>query len=332
MCAAAPALIVREVTPLSEPDHPAGQRAAGEYLRQLLLQPGAYRDSWREHVDRPRDGVVNQLAVAEVLAGHLRASRPVQAARTEPHELRNTVARALVGRPLSRQSLQLFIDAFGLTDDEAGRAWRLWSGATTIRVLAGRGAVPEQAEQAISDVLGPRRHRVLAMHDHVKVGATGLIESLHVIQTIEAIADSVDSIPVLADTTALTLEVGQGCRELSGETRPVAGGLFLTRVRLTRTLRLAETGALEYWVSWPAANPDNPSDREYRRAVIGKIAGYDARIEFHPEHLPATVWWATWDGIDGAVLERQAVTLDSQHSAHRYLQSVRKTVAGFYWR
>ena len=46
----------------------------------------------------------------------------------------------------------------------------------------------------------------------------------------------------------------------------------------------------------------------------------------------ATVWWATWDGIDGAVLERQAVTLDSQYSAHRYLQSVRKTVAGFYWR
>ena len=98
MCAAAPALIVREVTPLSEPDHLAGQRAAGEYLRQLLLQPGAYRDSWRQHVDRPRDGVVNQLAVAEVPASttcapaSTRAGRPDRAARAAEH------CRACAGR------------------------------------------------------------------------------------------------------------------------------------------------------------------------------------------------------------------------------------------
>jgi hypothetical protein len=316
---------------VTEPDHPPGQRAAGEYLRQLLLQPGAYRDSWRRHVERPREGVVNQLAVAEVLASHLRVRRPAQAARTELYELRNTVGHALAGRQLSRQVLKLFIDAFGISEDEAGRAWRLWSGATTIRVLAGKRAVSEQAEQAVSEVLGPRRHRVLAMHDHVRVGAAGLIESLHVMQTIEAIADGVDRIPVLADTSALTLEVGQGCRELSGDIRRVAGGLFLTHVLLTRTLRLAETGAVEYWVSWPGTNPDNPADREYRRAVIGQITGYDARIEFHSGCLPARVWWGTWDGIDGKVLDRQAVTLDSQHSAHRYLQSFTRTVAGFYW-
>jgi hypothetical protein len=55
------------------------------------------------------------------------------------------------------------------------------------------------------------------------------------------------------------------------------------------------------------------------------------RIEFHPDRLPRRVWWAHWDGGDGTVLEREAVSLDSQHSVHRYLRSLEKTVVGFYW-
>ena len=62
-----------------------------------------------------------------------------------------------------------------------------------------------------------------------------------------------------------------------------------------------------------------------------QVENLDMRVEFHPDRLPAHVWWAHWDGIDGGVLEREAVTLDSQHSAHRYLRSLEKTVAGFYW-
>jgi len=39
----------------------------------------------------------------------------------------------------------------------------------------------------------------------------------------------------------------------------------------------------------------------------------------------------SWEGVDGAVIDEQEVSLDSQHSAHRYLRSVERTVAGFHW-
>ena len=49
------------------------QRTAASYLRQLLLKPGRYRDEWHRYVARPRDGVINQMAVAEVIAVRLRS-------------------------------------------------------------------------------------------------------------------------------------------------------------------------------------------------------------------------------------------------------------------
>jgi len=55
------------------------------------------------------------------------------------------------------------------------------------------------------------------------------------------------------------------------------------------------------------------------------------RVEFHPDRLPAAVWWARWDGTDGDVLDQQQVELDSQHSAQRYLRSMDRAVVGFRW-
>jgi hypothetical protein len=62
-----------------------------------------------------------------------------------------------------------------------------------------------------------------------------------------------------------------------------------------------------------------------------QVDNLDMRIEFHPDKLPANVWWAHWDGVDGAILEQEPVTLDIQQSAHRYVRSLEKTVVGFYW-
>ena len=45
--------------------------AASDYLQQLLLKPGGYRQSWEQYVSRERRGTINQLAVAEVIARHL---------------------------------------------------------------------------------------------------------------------------------------------------------------------------------------------------------------------------------------------------------------------
>jgi hypothetical protein len=274
--------------------------------------------------------VITQLAVAEVLARFRRAQGDGSA---DAIKIRDKVSQALAGRQLTSSTLQMFIDAFGLTDGDAGRAWRLWNGVTTIRVLAGTRAIPDHDERTVSDILGPRRHRLLSLHDHIGISAVGLTESLHVVEVVEALADGVDRIPFLPGTDVLTIEVGQGCKDISGEIRQVTGTLFLTHFLLARTLNLGETLTVEYWVTWPAGSvsPDNPRDREYRRGVMGHVTSYDARIEFHPDCLPATLWWATWNGVEGGLLTHDEVALDGQHSAHRYLNSIKKAAVGFYW-
>ncbi|MGO8959154.1 MAG: hypothetical protein ACLQFR_17580 [Streptosporangiaceae bacterium] len=312
---------------------PAGQRAAAEYVRQLLLKPGRYRLAWQQQVVRPRDDVINQMAVAEVIAGQLR-SAPARGgdANVMPYQLREIVADVLAGRQVSRQSLRMFIDGFGFTDDEAARLWQLWKGATTVRVIAGSHVVPMLEEHEVTRALGPRRHLTLTLHDHIWVGADARIERARTLQVIEATAQAVDRIPFLADTNVLTLEVGQGCTEVAGEIIRIGPDVFATHILLATTLDLGETSTLEYWLSYRyPGDPDDPAERQYRRAVFRHIANYDMRVEFHPERIPARVWWAQWDGANGAVLEEEAVQLDSQRSAHRYLRSFEKAVAGFHW-
>jgi hypothetical protein len=310
-----------------------GRRAASAYLHQLLQKPGAYRRSWEQYVSRERPGTINQLAVAEVIARYLSVSpRTPSDTHVTPHQLKDTVSRALTGRLLSRPALALFIEAFGFSEHEAGRLWRLWNGSLSISVMSGTHAVPLRTEQDVDRALGPRQHQTLSLHDHIWVGSDRRIDRARTMQVIEANAQGVDRIPFLCDTNVLTLEVGQGCKELGGEIHRIGPDMFATEILLARTLDLGETLTLEYWISYRyPGDPADPAEREYRRAVMRQVDNLDMRVEFHPERLPSRIWWAHWDGIEGRVLEREAVTLDSQHSVHRYLRSLEKTVAGFYW-
>jgi hypothetical protein len=312
---------------------PAGRRAAADYLRQLLLKPGPYRQTWQRHVVRARRDAINQLAVAEVIARHLSGTPGAQATAIMPHQLKDTVSRALSGRLLSRPALGLFIDAFGFTRDEADRLWRLWNGAATISVLTGSRAIPAQAEHDLRQALGPRRHQTLALHDHAYVGADGRIARARALQVIEATMAGTDRIPFLYDTSLLTLEVGHGCAGLSGELRRFGPGVFATEILLARTLGLGETITMEYTTTFRyPGDPADPHEREYRRAVVAGLENLDVRVEFHPDRLPSRLWWASWDGVDGDIIAAQEAALDSQHSAHRYLRSLQRTVVGFYWR
>jgi len=311
----------------------AGRRAAASYLRELLQRPGVYRRLWEQHVIRARSGEITQLAVAEVLARRLWSYPRVPGdVDVLPHQLKDTVSRALSGRLLSRSTLSLFIDAFGFSDAEADRLWRLWEGSGTISVLSGPRAVTSRTEQDLHAALGPRRHQTLSLHDHVTVGAEGVPVRTRTLQVVEAIADGLDRVPFLHDTKALTLEVGQGGTELTGELFQVSDDLFVTYISLARALDAGETTTLEYWVTYQyPGDLLDPHEREYRRAVMGRLENFDIRVEFHPDKLPAGVWWATWDGVEGGIIQQEPVTLDTQHSAHRYLRFIEKTVAGFYW-
>ena len=182
-------------------------------------------------------------------------------------------------------------------------------------------------------MLGPRQHHTLSLHDHVYVGADGRIDRARTMQVIEATAQGVDRIPFLCDTNVLTLEVGQGGKELTGEVHQIGDGVFFTEILLARSLDLGETLTLEYWITYRyPGDPAAAAEREFRRAVMRQVENVDMRVEFHADRLPSQLWWAHWDGVDGDVIEREAVTLDRQFSAHRYLRSLEKTVAGFYWR
>jgi hypothetical protein len=312
---------------------PHVQRAAADCLRRLLLEPGPYLELWSRYVDRGPDGVINQLAVTEVLAGHLRAvpRRPGDV-RIAPYQLRETVSQALAGRQLSRQALQLFIGAFRIGDEDAGQLWKLWEGVQSLRAVTGRAAVSPRAEQIIAATLGPRGHQTLSMNEHVWVGADGRVDQYHITQVIEAVEDGVDRIPFICDSKSVALEVGQGCRGVYSELSDMGENLTSTEILLSRRLNRGETSSIEYWVACGDEDgPDDTLECECRRAVLKRLENYEQRIEFHPNKLPSMVRWAQWDGVGGDVIVSESTQMDSQHSVQRYLQSIERSVVGFYW-
>src|ERR1700683_1523105 len=121
----------------SAPDDLARQ-AAAEHLHELLLRPGRLRRTWERYAERTRQGQVNQLAVAEVLARYL-WQHPRRRGDDDllPRQLKDMAGRALSGRVLSRATLELFIDAFALPDAEQDQLWRLWEGSPRGGLLAG---------------------------------------------------------------------------------------------------------------------------------------------------------------------------------------------------
>jgi hypothetical protein len=309
-----------------------GKRAAAEYLRQLLLKPGRYRDTWQSRVARPRDDVINQMAVAELIADQLLSGPEHNGdASTMAYQLRDTVSGALAGRELSTQTLELFVDAFMFADHEAERLRRLLPGTARIRVLSGSHAIPVQAEQDVDQALGPRKHQTISLHDHVYVGSDRRIERVRTLHVIEALS-GLDRVPFLCDTNVLTIEVGHGCEEVAGDVRRIGDGLFAADIILTRSLDAGETLTLEYWITYRyPGDPTDPAEREFRRAVMRSVDNLDLRVEFQADALPAKVWWGHWDGIEGEVLRQERQTLDRQHSVHRFLRSLDRTVVGFHW-
>ena len=319
--------------PKGEVSPPAGRRAAASYLRAILAQQGPYRRLWEKHVVRARSDQINQLAVAEVLARYL-WSHPRVAGDEDvlPRQLKDTVARALSGALLSQPTLTLFIEAFGISDGEADRLRRLWEGSGRISVLSGQRAVRASTEVDLRAALGPRRHQTVSLHDYVSVGADGRVNRTRTLQVIEAIVDGLDSIPYLYDTSALTLEVGQGCGDVSGELQQISKDVYATTIPLARELAAGETISLEYVTTYRyPGNLDDPHEREFRRAVMRRLENFDMRVEFHQDMLPARIWWAVWDGVDGPILEREPASLGGQYEVQRYLRSVEKTVVGFRW-
>jgi hypothetical protein len=282
---------------------------------------------------RSRPGEITQLAVAEVLARHLWSHPRVSGDEDViARQLKDTVARALSGSLLSRPTLALFIEAFGISDAHAHQLWRLWEGSGRISVFSGDRAMGSKTEAELRSALGPPRHHTVSLHDHVDVESDGRLARTRTLQVIEAVADGLDRIPYIYDTNTLTLEVGQGCGEVSDELYQVSDGVYAAIVPLAAELSAGETISLEYLTTYRyPGNLEDPHEREFRRAAIHRLENLDMRVAFHPDMLPAQIWWAVWDGVSGDIVEREQVPLGSQYEVHRYLRSIEKTVVGFRW-
>lgn len=311
----------------------AGRRAAATYLCELLAHQGRYRRLWEQHAARSRPGEITQLAVAEVLARHLwNHPRVTGDEDVLARQLKDTVARALSGALLSRPTLALFIDGFGMSGAHADRLWRLWAGSGRISVLSGPRAMGAKAETDLHSAFGPRRHETVSLHDHVYVGSDGRVARTRTLQVIEALVDGLDRIPYLYDTNALTLEVGQGCAEVSDELHQISEGVYATTIPLAKELSAGETISLEYVTTYRyPGDLNDPHELEFRRASMGRLENLDIRVEFHPDMLPLRIWWAVWDGLDGSIVECEPISPGTQHEVHRYLRSVEKSVVGFRW-
>jgi hypothetical protein len=304
---------------------PTGVPAAAAYLCELLLRPGQYRRKWEQYAERSRAGQVNQLAVAEVLAHYLwQHPRTDGDAGVLPRQLKDTAARALSGKLLSKSTLFLFMEAFALGPLEREQLLKLWEGSAHVRVLSGPRAIG--ADKA--SMLGSRRVKTLSLHDHHYLGPDGWPARHRNIHVIEAIADDVDRIPYRADTNALTIEAGQGFSGLAGPVYQPVAELFVVDMLLAKPLMAGETATLEYSASfhYAAAPP-----REFRRVVQSFVENLDIRVQFHPGRLPGNVEWAVWDGLDGPIVEREPAVLDSQFAVHRYLRLAEQTAVGFHW-
>jgi len=312
------------VTP-ADPATPTGAQAAAAYLRELLLRPGRYRRTWEQYAERSRLGKVNQLAVAEVLARYLaehpRASGDIDAAA---RQLKDTAARALSGKLMSRSTLTLFTDAFGFGTVERAQLVKLWEGSAHVRVLSGPRAIRDDKAGA----LGSPQVKTLSLHDHHYLGPDGLPVRHRVIHVIEAVVDAVDRVPYRADTNALTVEVGQGFSGLAGPFYHPVPELFVVDMLLAEPLAAGETATLEYSTSFHYTAAPPP---QFRRVVQSFVENLDIRVEFHPSKLPGVVEWAIWDGMDGPIAESEQVTLDRQFAVHRYLRLAEQTTVGFHW-
>ncbi len=218
----------------------------------------------------------------------------------------------------------MFSEAFGLGVLEREHLLKLWEGSARVRVLSGPRAIGEDK----AGLLGSPKLKTLALHDHHYLGPDGLPVKHRVIHVIEAIVDGLDRVPYRADTNALTIETGQGFSGLAGPVYQPIAELFVVEMLLAKPLAIGETATLEYTASF---HYSTPPPREFRRVVQFHVENLDIRVEFHPDKLPSDVVWAVWDGMDGPIVEREHVTLDSQFAVHRYLRLAEKTTVGFHW-
>jgi hypothetical protein len=302
--------------------HAYGQKAAGLHLRQLIRRPGRYRDRWEQHARDARPGEIRQDAVCRVIAESLYDTGEHDEADTGlARTLKDRVSRALGGRGLSLQTLRWFETAFRLSAHDARRLHELHRGDLRPTVIVGK--LPPPGGVLTSG------HETTLLVEHHFLGRDGMPARHHTQQTVRALVDDMTSYQYRIDTPEADIRVVRGGK--IGQIYQLSGQLWAVDLTFNHPLRYGEEAYVDYWTIF---HYSQPPAAEFRRGAHRRVEHVDMRLEFHPARMPRHLWWAEWAdyrGPDEAIVEREAVTLDEEFSAHRYLEAMEHTVVGYYW-
>ena len=305
---------------------PAGRtRETGDLLQSLLLQRPAYVHKWRRFQRRgPARDVLSQSAVAQVIAEHLWDSG--ERSETEislPRCLKDRVHRALRGEVLTAETLDWFIGAFQMTDQDAGRlhsslfASQPQPGVPVLDTLRAPQSLPI-----------PQRHRTVAVFERHIIGPRRRATVHRTTHAIVACEDGVDSYPYRFVPGASDVVVVHG-GHVAARHEP-AGSSPIVEIALNTRLGLGQIASLEYQVEF---TPDADIAHEYRRVAHARADNVDIVVQFDRRWPPNQVWWAVWDDYkDGNLLGQQEAFLDRDGCVHRFVPYIENAAAGFFWK
>lgn len=306
--------------PTSDSRPTAAQRTervqqAAAYLREVLDRPGPYRELWM--VPAGRDiAELNQSAIAQVLVEHLWDAGDAE--NKDRRALRSKVSRALNGTVLTAKVLTLFIDAFHMSEEDAGRLRGLLAGNGTIKLLDRRFAVPVM-ERYLPN------HETISLSEFHYLGPDGLPDRHRTVHSIRA-TQPMERYPYVFDTNATTIQVTQG--GTPGPIYQIGEGLYAVDITLTEPLTAGETASLEYLATF---RYPEPPPREFRRGVRRVAHNLTLRVQFDPAQLPAHIWLATWPSLNTPAVLGDEVWLDAEYSSHKFYESVENQLVGFVW-
>jgi hypothetical protein len=280
-----------------------GAESAAAYLRQLLAEPGRYRDRWEQRARRIQPGKIDSGAVARVLAAHS-ASENRAGEHGSALQLRRAVAKGISGQLLSPRLLRQLTQAFDLSEQDANRLWRLYS----------------QDDE--------RPWRTLALQEYHQLGPDGIPVKHQTRHVLVAVRDGVDRYPYRFDTDQLSVSMVRG--GTVSEPYPTGEGLFAVDILFSPPLKRGEPIGFEYDVDFHYRTPPPP---EFRRGVRNRLESLSISVRFHPARLPRAIWWATWSGYQpgSQVVDRSRVQLDEECCAFTQVRDIEAATVGYHW-
>jgi hypothetical protein len=233
------------------------------------------------------------------------------------------VSRALKpkGTVLARDTLELFIRAFDITDEHASILWRQWAGDEPARVVIGQLPPPDGAPSAAPI------YETVSLREYHYLGPDGQPSAHRTVRDIRSLVDGFDAYRYSFETNEVTVQRISGGQP--GEPRHRHGDIWSVDIALPRTLNKGDEHSLEFETRFHYTHPAEPC---LRRAAHARFENVVLRVEFHPAKLPRKVYWAEWLDYrepNAVIIQEEPVSLDAEHAVYHRLDVLDRAVVGF---